>query len=200
VAGHAARIRNLRVRIKPAARLAPPAFCVSGRKVDPPKALRRSAPLFPLGSHRMPLKQQLTDDMKAAMKSGDKPRLMVIRLMLAAIKQREVDERIELDDAAILAALEKMLKQRRDSVSQYEAAAREDLAAQERYEIGVIQAYLPAQMDDAELAAEVAAAIAASGAQSAADMGKVMAVLKPRIAGRADMGQASALVRKALAG
>jgi uncharacterized protein len=148
----------------------------------------------------MPLKQQLTDDMKAAMKSGDKPRLMVIRLMLAAVKQREVDERIELDDAAILAALEKMLKQRRDSVSQYEAAAREDLAAQERYEIGVIQAYLPAQMDAGELQAEVEAAIAESGAQGAADMGKVMAVLKPRIAGRADMGQASALVRKALAG
>jgi uncharacterized protein len=148
----------------------------------------------------MPLKQQLTDDMKAAMKSGDKPRLMVIRLMLAAVKQREVDERIELDDAAILGALEKMLKQRRDSVSQYEAAAREDLAAQERYEIGVIQAYLPAQMDAGELQAEVEAAIAESGAQGAADMGKVMAVLKPRIAGRADMGQASALVRKALAG
>jgi uncharacterized protein len=148
----------------------------------------------------MPLKQQLTDDMKAAMKAGDKPRLMVIRLMLAAVKQREVDERIELDDAAILAALEKMLKQRRDSVSQYEAAAREDLAAQERYEIGVIQAYLPAQMDAGELQAEVEAAIAESGAQGTADMGKVMAVLKPRIAGRADMGQASALVRKALAG
>jgi uncharacterized protein len=148
----------------------------------------------------MPLKQQLTDDMKAAMKSGDKPRLMVIRLMLAAVKQREVDERIELDDAAILGALEKMLKQRRDSVSQFEAAAREDLAAQERYEIGVIQAYLPAQMDAGELQAEVEAAIAESGAQGAADMGKVMAVLKPRIAGRADMGQASALVRKALAG
>jgi uncharacterized protein len=148
----------------------------------------------------MPLKQQLTDDMKAAMKSGDKPRLMVIRLMLAAIKQREVDERIELDDAAVLAALEKMLKQRRDSVSQYEAAAREDLAAQERYEIGVIQDYLPAQMDAAELEAEVRAAVAASGAQGAADMGKVMAVLKPRIAGRADMGQASALVRRILAG
>jgi uncharacterized protein len=148
----------------------------------------------------MPLKQQLTDDMKAAMKGGDKERLMVIRLMLAAIKQREVDERIELDDAAVLAALEKMLKQRRDSVSQYEAAGREDLAAQERYEIGVIGGYLPAQMDPAELEREVAAAIAASGAAGPADMGKVMAALKPRIAGRADMGQASALVRRQLAG
>jgi uncharacterized protein len=148
----------------------------------------------------MALKQQLTDDMKAAMKGGAKDRLMVIRLMLAAIKQREVDERIELDDTAINAVLEKMLKQRRDSVSQYEAAAREDLAAQERFEIGVIQAYLPAQMDAAELAAEVARAVAESGAASPADMGKVMAVLKPRIAGRADMGQASALVKQQLSG
>lgn len=148
----------------------------------------------------MSLKSRLTDDMKTAMKAGEKDRLAVIRLLQAAVKQREVDERIELDDAQVLAVLEKALKQRRDSVSQYEAAAREDLAAQERYEISVIQAYLPQQMDAAELEAEVAAAIAASGAAGPQDMGKVMGVLKPRIAGRADMGQASALVKRLLAG
>jgi len=148
----------------------------------------------------MSLKQQLTDDMKAAMKGGDKERLMVIRLVNAAIKQREVDERIELDDAAVLAVLEKMVKQRKDSVTQYEAAAREDLAAQERFEIGVLQGYLPAQMSADELAAEVRRAIGESGAAGPADMGKVMAILKPRIAGRADMGQASAQVKQQLAG
>lgn len=148
----------------------------------------------------MSLRQQLTDDMKAAMKGGDKERLAVIRLINAAIKQREVDERIEITDAVVLAVLEKMLKQRRDSISQYEAAAREDLAAIERFEVSVIQAYLPAQMGEAELDAAVAAAIAESGASSPADMGKVMAVLKPRIAGKADMGQASARVKAALAG
>lgn len=148
----------------------------------------------------MTLKQQLTDDMKAAMKAGEKDRLGVIRLINAALKQREVDERIEITDAIALAVLEKMLKQRKDSVTQYEAAGREDLAAVERYEIGVIQAYLPAQMGEDELAAAVAAAIRESGAAGPADMGKVMAVLKPRIAGRADMGQASAAVKRALAG
>ena len=148
----------------------------------------------------MSLKQQLTDDMKAAMKSGEKDRLGVIRLINAAIKQREVDERIEITDAIVTAVLEKMVKQRKDSISQFEAAQREDLAAVERYELGVIQAYLPAQMDAAALEAEVGKAIAESGAQGATDMGKVMGVLKPRIAGKADMGQASALVKKLLAG
>lgn len=148
----------------------------------------------------MSLKQQLTDDMKAAMKSGEKDRLGVIRLINAAIKQREVDERIEITDAIVTAVLEKMVKQRKDSISQFEAAQREDLAAVERYELGVIQVYLPAQMDAATLEAEVGKAIAESGAQGAADMGKVMGVLKPRIAGKADMGQASALVKKLLAG
>ena len=148
----------------------------------------------------MSLKQQLTDDMKAAMKGGEKDRLGVIRLINAAIKQREVDERIEITDAIVTAVLEKMVKQRKDSISQFEAAQREDLAAVERYELGVIQAYLPAQMDAAMLEAEIAKAIAESGAQGAADMGKVMGVLKPRIAGKADMGQASALVKKLLAG
>lgn len=145
------------------------------------------------------LKEQLSDDMKAAMKSGDKQRLGTIRLVQAAIKQREVDERIQLDDAQVLHVLEKMLKQRRDSVSQYEAASREDLAAQERYEIGVIETYLPAQLSDAELDALIASAIADSGATSARDMGKVMALLKERAAGRADFGALSGKVKAKLA-
>lgn len=148
----------------------------------------------------MPLKQQLTDDMKAAMKGGEKDRLAVIRLINAAIKQREVDERVEMTDALVTAVLEKMVKQRKDSISQYQAASREDLAAVERYELGVIQSYLPAQMDAAALEAEVLQAIADSGAAGPADMGKVMGVLKPRIAGKADVGQASALVKQKLAG
>ena len=148
----------------------------------------------------MSLKQQLIDDMKAAMKSGDKQRLGVIRLINAAIKQREVDERIMLDDAQVIAAMEKMLKQRKDSVSQYEAAKREDLAAIERDEMTVIQSYLPKQMAADELASEIAKAVADSGAAGPQDMGKVMAVLKPRIAGRADMGQASAMVKQKLSG
>ena len=147
----------------------------------------------------MSLRQQLTDDMKAAMKGGDKERLGVIRLINAAIKQREVDERIEITDAIVLAVLEKMLKQRKDSITQYEAAGRDDLAAVEKYESGVIQGYLPAQMGEAELDAAIAAAIAQSGAAGPADMGKVMAVLKPAIAGKADMGLASARVKAALA-
>jgi uncharacterized protein YqeY len=150
--------------------------------------------------YRMSLKQQLIDDMKAAMKSGDKQRLGVIRLINAAIKQREVDERIQLDDAQVIAAMEKMLKQRKDSVSQYEAAKREDLASIERDEITVIQSYLPSQMSADELASEIAKAIAEAGAAGPQDMGKVMAVLKPRIAGRADMGQASGLVKQKLSG
>lgn len=148
----------------------------------------------------MSLKAQLTEDMKAAMKAGEKERLAVIRLINAALKQREVDERIEITDAVVLAVLEKMLKQRRDSISQFEAAGREDLAAIERYEMGVIQAYLPAPMDAAELEAAVLAAIADAGAGGPQDMGKVMAVLKPRVAGRADMGALSGLVKKKLQG
>lgn len=146
----------------------------------------------------MSLKNQITEDMKAAMKGGDKPRLATIRLIQAAIKQREVDERIELDDTQVLAVLEKMLKQRRDSLSQYESAGRDDLAAQERYEIEVVQAYLPAQLSDAEVDAAVAEAIAESGASSARDMGKVMAALKAKVAGRADMQALSAKVKAAL--
>ena len=148
----------------------------------------------------MTLKQQLTDDMKAAMRGGDKHRLGVIRLVLAAIKQREVDERIELDDVQTLAVLEKMLKQRKDSVSQYVAGHREDLAEVERAEMAVIETYLPAQLDEAELDALIADAIAATGANSPRDMGKVVAAVKEKAAGRADMGKVSALIKARLAG
>ncbi|HJR14934.1 MAG TPA: GatB/YqeY domain-containing protein [Rhodanobacteraceae bacterium] len=146
------------------------------------------------------LKLRITDDMKAAMKGGDKPRLGIIRLILAAIKQREVDERIVLDDTQVLHTLEKMLKQRRDSITQYEAAKREDLAQQERYEVGVIEAYLPKQLTDTELDALVAQCIADAGATSPRDMGKVMALLKERATGRADMGSLSQRVKTRLAG
>jgi uncharacterized protein YqeY len=148
----------------------------------------------------MSLKAKLTEDMKTAMKSGEKDRLGVIRLVNAAIKQREVDERIVLDDSQILGVLEKMLKQRKDSVTQFEAAAREDLAAIERYEIGVIQTYLPAQLSAAEIDAIIAEAIAASGATTGKDMGKVIALVKPQVAGRADMGQLSGLIKQKLGG
>ena len=148
----------------------------------------------------MSLKQRLTDDMKAAMKGGDKHSLGVIRLMNAAIKQREVDERVELDEAAVLAVLEKMVKQRKDSVSQYEAAAREDLAEVERGEIVVIERYLPAKLDEAAIVAAIDAAIAQTGAAGPADMGKLMGVLKPQLAGQADMGLVSSLVKQRLAG
>ena len=152
----------------------------------------------------MSLKQRLTDDMKAAMKSGDKHSLGVIRLANAAIKQKEVDEprvgdeRVELDDAQVLAVLEKMVKQRRDSVSQYEAAGREDLAAVERDEIVVIERYLPAKLGEAEVIAAIDAAIAETGASSPADIGKLMGVLKPKLAGQADMGLVSKLARQRL--
>ena len=148
----------------------------------------------------MSLKQRLTDDMKAAMKAGDKDTLGVIRLVNAAIKQREVDERIELDDAGVIAVLEKGVKQRKDSISQYEAANREDLAAIERAEMAVIERYLPAKMGEAEIVAAIDAAIAETGAAGPADMGKLMGVLKPKLAGQADMGQVSVLVKQRLAG
>ncbi|KIQ96380.1 GatB/YqeY domain-containing protein [Lysobacter sp. A03] len=146
----------------------------------------------------MTLKQQLTDDMKTAMKSGAKHDLGVIRLMLAAIKQKEVDERIELDDAQVLAILDKMVKQRRDSVSQFEAAAREDLAVIERDEILVIERYLPAKLDEAAISAAIDAAVSETGATGSADIGKLMGVLKPKLAGQADMGLVSKLVKKRL--
>jgi hypothetical protein len=146
----------------------------------------------------MSLKARLIEDMKAAMKGGEKDRLGVIRLINAAIKQREVDERIELDDAQVLAALDKMVKQRRDSVSQYEAAARHDLADAEKFEMSVLQGYMPQQLSEAEIDTAITAAIAASGAASAQDMGKVMAILKPQLAGRADIGRVSGQVKTRL--
>jgi uncharacterized protein YqeY len=146
------------------------------------------------------LKQRLLDDMKAAMKGGDKPRLGVIRLINAAIKQREVDERIELDDTQVLAVLEKMVKQRRDSIAQYEAAGREDLAAVERFEVGVCQDYLPEALSEAEVDALIEEALVVTGAASMRDMGKLMSVLKPQLQGRADMGAVSQRVKARFAG
>ena len=148
----------------------------------------------------MSLKQQLTDDMKAAMKAGEKDRLGVIRLVNAAIKQKEVDERVEMTDPLVLAVLEKMVKQRKDSITQYEAAGREDLAAVERYELSVIDGYLPAKLGEAEILAAIDAAIHETGAAGPADMGRLMAVLKPKLAGQADMGEVSKLVKQRLAG
>ena len=148
----------------------------------------------------MTLKTQLTDDMKTAMKAGDKGRLGVIRLINAAIKQKEVDERIELDDAQVLAVLEKMVKQRRDSISQYDAAGREDLSAVEHAEMAVIEHYLPAKMGEAEIVDAIDAAIRSTGAAGPADIGKLMGVLKPALAGKADMGDVSKLVKQRLSG
>lgn len=148
----------------------------------------------------MTLKQQLTEDMKTAMRGGDKDRLGVIRLILAAVKQREVDERIELDDVQTLAVLEKMVKQRKDSISQYEAASRQDLADVERAEMRVIEAYLPAKLGDEEIDALITAAITETGASSPRDMGKVVAAVKEKAAGRADMGVVSGRIKTRLAG
>lgn len=147
----------------------------------------------------MSLKARISDDMKTAMKARETARLGAIRLLLAAIKQKEVDERVELDDAAVLTVIDKMLKQRRDSISQYEAAGRQDLADAEKFEVGVLTGYMPQALSEAEIGAAVAEAVTASGAAGMQDMGKVMALLKPKLAGRADMGQVSARVKAALA-
>jgi len=146
----------------------------------------------------MSLKARITDDMKTAMRAKEMARLGTIRLLLAAIKQREVDERIELDDAAVSSIVEKLIKQRKDSISQFQVAGRDDLVAAEQAELVVLQAYLPEQLSAAEVEAAVATAIAESGASSAKDMGRVMGLLKPRLAGRADMGQVSALIKARL--
>jgi uncharacterized protein len=138
--------------------------------------------------------------MKSAMRAKDSARLSAIRLLLAALKQREVDERIELTDADVLSAIDKMIKQRRESIAQFEKAARNDLAEGEKFEIGVLSAYLPQQMSDAEVAQAVAAAVAEAGASTMKDMGKVMALLKPRLAGKADMGKVSGLIKAKLSG
>ena len=144
------------------------------------------------------LKSRISDDTKAAMKAKDKPRLGVLRLISAAIKQREVDERIELDDNAVLAVLEKMVKQRRDSIEQYQKAERDDLIAQEQFELDLIQTYLPEQLTEAEIDALIDEAVQATDAASMKDMGKVMGALKPKLAGRADMGAVSAKLKSRL--
>jgi uncharacterized protein YqeY len=146
----------------------------------------------------MTLKERITDDMKIAMRAGEKDRLATIRLVLAAIKQREVDERIVLDDTQVLAVLDKMSKQRKESIAQFESGGRADLVAKEAAELAVIQAYLPAQLSDAELDALIAEAIASTGASSVKDMGKVMGVVKGKAAGRADMGVVGARIKQKL--
>ena len=147
----------------------------------------------------MSLKERITEDMKTAMRSGDKERLGHIRMLQAAIKQREVDERITLDDTQVMAVLEKMIKQRREAIAQFEAGGRADLAAKEAVEITLLQTYLPEQLSAAELEALVAAAIAETGAATVKDMGKVMGLVKARAAGRADMGAVGALIKSKLA-
>jgi len=148
----------------------------------------------------MTLKEKISDDMRAAMRAKDAPRLSAIRLLLAAIKQKEVDERIVLDDAMVLAIVDKLLKQRKDSLAQFLAANRTDLADKEAAEIELLNSYLPARLSEAELNAAIDAAVNESGATGAAAIGKVMAILKPRLAGRADLSQASARVKQRLAG
>ena len=149
---------------------------------------------------QLSLKAQITEDMKAAMRAKETDRLGTIRLLQAAIKQREVDERIELDDAAVLAVIDKMLKQRKDSITAFEQAGRDDLVAKEAAEVAVLQVYMPAQLSEAEVDAAVRDAVAKVGASGPQDMGKVMGILKPALAGRADMTQVSARVKAALAG
>ena len=146
----------------------------------------------------MALRERITEDMKSAMRAGNKERLGTIRLALAAIKQREVDERITLDDPQVLGVLEKMIKQRRESITQFESGGRADLVSKETAEIEVLQAYLPAQMNPAEIDALITAAITATGASSIKDMGKVMAAVKPKAQGRADMGAVSARIKQKL--
>ena len=145
------------------------------------------------------LKSRITDDMKAAMRAKDAPRLGAVRLLLAAMKQKEVDERVELTDVAIVGIIEKMIKQRRESIVQYEKGGRQDLADGEKFEIGVLQAYMPQALSDAEIDAAVTEAIQSAGAKAMSDMGKVMALLKPKLAGRADMVKVSASVKARLA-
>jgi uncharacterized protein YqeY len=148
----------------------------------------------------MPLKDQITEDMKTAMRAKDSERLGTIRLLLAALKQKEVDERIELDDVAVIAIVDKLIKQRKDSIAAFEQAARQDLADKEKSELVVLQAYLPERMSAEETLAAVKAIVAELGASGPGDMGKVMGAVKTRLAGKADMGQVSAAVKTALAG
>ena len=148
----------------------------------------------------MSLKSTITEDMKTAMRAKDTARLGTVRLLLSAMKQKEVDERVELTDADVVSVIEKMLKQRRESIVQYEKAARNDLAQVEHFEVGVLSAYLPQQLGEAEIQKEIDSTISATGASGIKDMGKVMAALKPRLAGKADMAKVSSLVKTKLAG
>jgi len=148
----------------------------------------------------MPLKDRITEDMKNAMRAGEKERLATIRLILSAVKQREVDERIVLDDSQVLAAIEKMIKQRKEAITQFDAGGRADLVAKETAEIAILQTYLPAQMSDAEIDALIGEAIASTGAASIKDMGKVMGAVKAKAQGRADMGAVSARIKQKLSG
>lgn len=148
----------------------------------------------------MNLRQKITEDMKSAMRAGDVKRRDALRLLQAALKQKEVDERIELDDAAVVAVIEKMLKQRRDSIAQYEAAQRQDLADIEKFEAGVLQAYIPEALSDAELDAMISEVIASVGENGSPKIGEVMALLKPKLAGRADMAKVSLLVKAKITG
>ncbi len=163
---------------------------------DSPVFNSRSQVLIPA----MSVKAKITDDMKAAMKAREVQRLSAIRLLLAAIQQREVDERKELSDAEVASVIEKMIKQRRDSIAQFQAAGRQDLVEKETFELNLLSGYLPKQLTDAEIGSEIAAAIVQTGAKGAADMGKVMGLLKGKLSGRADMGRVSALVKAKLSG
>ncbi len=148
----------------------------------------------------MSLKEQLTEDMKAAMRAKESGRLAAVRLIIAEVKRKELDEQTQLDDTQVLAVIEKMIKQRKDSITQFEAGGRADLADVEKAEMAILSTYMPAGLSDEEIAAEVAAAVAATGASGPQDMGKLMGVLKPKLAGRADMTVVSGLVKKAVAG
>ena len=148
----------------------------------------------------MALRERINDEIKAAMKAREQQKLDALRLLLSEVKRKEVDERITLDDAGVVSVVEKMIKQRKDSISQFEKAARADLADKEKFELGILEAYLPQQLSPAEVDAIIAEALAATGAKSAADMGKVMGIVKPKLAGRADMGKVSGLVKAKLAG
>jgi uncharacterized protein YqeY len=148
----------------------------------------------------MPLRERVNDEMKVAMKAREQQKVDALRLLLSEVRRREVDERVTLDDAGVISVVEKMIKQRKDSISQFEKAARQDLADKEKFEVGILEAYLPQQLTAAEIDAVINDAVAATGAKSPADMGKVMGVVKPKLAGRADMGRVSGLVKAKLAG
>jgi uncharacterized protein YqeY len=183
----------------PAERQKLASFCSVPASKQPNQAPHAAPNLKVTGTEKnMTLKEKITEDMKAAMRAKETAKLGTIRLLTAAMKQKEVDERIELTDAHVLAIIEKMIKQRKDSISQFEAGGRQDLADIEKAEMAILSTYMPAGLSDSEIQAEVAAAVASTGAAGPQDMGKVMAVVKPKLAGRADMTAVSAMVKAAL--